>query len=291
MEALHGQLLAGEPLEHPPPGRLGCDRVLVEGELPAGMLERQRRVVGHVLDQEEPLASRGDEIRRVADRVTGRPDRGHPGRHLLVPGMGADTVGEWLEDAAVVREQVLHPAGGRARSLVVVHPEAPLVRGHGDRGTRKGRVAVLRQEAVHVVAVEVRDDHRVDVGWPDADCGEVPQQEPCRRAGLGRRAGAHSRVDEDGLAGRPDHGRVEGRVAVAVGEAVGGVGALHLLEGCVEHEPLGHGGGALAVGDHDDLDLADPVGVSGRGHAPAPTSRCSHSATRGAAVARPCRRL
>ena len=74
---------------------------------------------------------------------------------------------------SVVREQRLHPAGRRAGALVVVHPEAPLVRGHGDLGPRERRAAVRRDEAADVIAVEVGDDHDVDVVRADADRREV----------------------------------------------------------------------------------------------------------------------
>ena len=67
VEALHGQSLAGEPLERPPAGRLGHDRILVVGEMPAGVPEGERRVIRHVLDQEHALIPGGDEIGRVPD--------------------------------------------------------------------------------------------------------------------------------------------------------------------------------------------------------------------------------
>ena len=84
---------------------------------------------------------------------------------------------------------------------------------------------------------------------------------PAVAPGSSSGVGTHAGVDEHGLAGGPDHGRVEGRVAVALRNAVCTVGRAHLVDRRVEHEPLRDRCGTLAVGDDDDLDLADHVGM------------------------------
>ena len=80
-----------------------------------------------------------------------------------------------------------------------------------------------------MIAVEVGDDHDVDVVRADADRGEVAHQEAGGRAGLLGGVRTAARVDEHRLARRPDHGRVERRVALALRDAVGDVGRLHLV--------------------------------------------------------------
>ena len=171
----------------------------------------------------------------------GRPDRNHAPHHLLVPGVRHHPVGERVEDLAVVLEQPLHPAGRRPLALSVVHPEAPLVRRHADLGARERRAAVKCHEATHVIAVEVGDDHDVDVVGADPDRREVAHEEAGGRAGLLGGVRTAARVDEHRLARRSDHRRVERSVAMTFGDAVSTVGRLHLVNRALRTNPSGTG--------------------------------------------------
>src|SRR5258708_39497442 len=97
-------------------------------------------MVEHVALHEYLATARRHHERRVPDAVAGRADRGHAGRHLLVPGIARDVTAERVEHPPIVVEQLGHAAPWRPAHLAVVHPEPPLGPRHLDLRAAKPRI-------------------------------------------------------------------------------------------------------------------------------------------------------
>jgi len=104
-------------------------------------------------------------------------DRGDAGDDLLAFVIGPQPLHHLAgKDAAIVLEQVFHAALRRAAHLSVIHPELVFSRRHQNLGIGKRERIVRLQQAVHVVAVVVRDDDGIDRLGVDACGGEIGQE-------------------------------------------------------------------------------------------------------------------
>src|SRR5262245_21802675 len=113
------------------------------------------------LDDQRVVAGR-DNVRVVAVRVTRGKHSGNSGHELLFVLILRYLVSERSEDALGVRHLSLCDFWQLA-DVALVHPESPLdLRYHYFR-VREHRLVVGPDQTVDVVAMEVRDDHGIDV--------------------------------------------------------------------------------------------------------------------------------
>ena len=144
----------------------------------------------------------------MADAVPGRADGGHARRHVPIPGIARDLAAERVEDAPVVVEQLGHTAFGGAAHFAVIHPEDPFLLRHHDLGIRKRRRLVVgREQAVHVVAMKMRDHHDVDGVAVEAGRRKVVLQPPALALGLREHRLAVAGVDQHAFAAGLDQDR------------------------------------------------------------------------------------
>ncbi len=225
------------------------------------MASEQVRIVGHVRLDVELGRARGEHIGRVADAVPHRRNRHDAGRELLVPLILRHLAAERVEYPAIVLEQVFHAALGGAAHLAVVHPELPFRRRHQHFRVWESELVALVDQAIHVIAVEMRDDHRVDVGHLDAGGGEVLRQLAELALGLLEGARAAAGVEQDELRAGVDHDR---RVVMdhLVGRQIDRLQRLaHLRDRRIGDVALRQREHARAIGEHRDLVRSDLVAI------------------------------
>ena len=193
--------------------------------------------------------------------MTDRRDRGEPRRQLLVPLVGRHLAAERIEDPAVVGEQLLHAALGRAAAFAVVHPELPFRRRHQHLGVRIGELVIGIEQPVHVIGMEVGDDHHVDVLELNPGRREIVGELPKLPFGLVERARPVTRVDHDELrAGVHDDRRIV--MDHPVGRQIGRLERLlHLRDRSIGDVGFGQRERARAVGRNRHLVGSDLVAI------------------------------
>ncbi len=190
---------------------------------------------------------------------------GDAGRDFLAGLVLRDLAAERIEHAADVLEVALEDRiAGPLAHLAVVHPELPFHCRNHDLGVGEGRLVLGREQAVDVVAVEVRDDDGVDCRAVDAGRRKVVVELADLALGLRELVGPETGIDHDELRPGVDDDRIEG-----VGDLVGR--QMVLGEDLVDVVLAGAGrvivrqvDGRDAVADHGDLVGADIVAVEAR---------------------------
>ena len=136
--------------------------------------------------------------------------------------------------------------------------------GHEDLGLRKGRLAVGGQQAVDVVAVEVRDDDGIDGAAVDTGGGEIGVELADDAFALLVHRGTKAGVDDDELRAGVHRDRRIGNDDLVLVE-------VHRLERLVDvflldvaDERVGEWVGERTVGHGGHLDRADLVAVKAR---------------------------
>ena len=219
MEALHRHAFGCQHVVDLAACGLGHGAILVVKGVPAGIARKEMRHVRHVsLDVNLGIARRHD-MADVARGVSGRRDCSNPGNDVLARLVGRDLAADGIEHAAGVLEDVLHTAGRRPAHLAVIHEVFPFDCWHQHLGLGECQLPRGIEDAVDVVAVEMRDQHDVDCAAVDAGSLEVGLELPAGTLAGGERRLADAGidrhqfgagVDHDGVIGRGHHiGRIE----------------------------------------------------------------------------------
>ena len=152
----------------------------------------------------------------------------------------------------------------KARRVRIVHPERPLARRYHDLGVGEGEFAIGAEQTVDVVAVAVRDDHRVHRVAVDAGGGKIRVELADGALALLIHAETETGVDNDELrAGVDDNGRVGVRNLIRR-QMVCNERRIDLVLRRVADVAVRQRIGVGAVGDGGDLKASDLIAIPAR---------------------------
>ncbi len=185
------------------------------------------------------VAKRGDRADRRHDFGAGREPNQLGIRHATEHALG---IGETA-------------TGGLRGSLhaLVAHPVVEFGLGHHHTGIREGQAAVFSAQTADVIAMEMADQHRVDITGLQTDAAEQFDDTPgTRRAVVGK-----TRVHEDAAALVQHQIDVVRHVDVVGGQAAGRQRRLDGVKRCIAHKFFGQWPTQHAVVQADDLARTD----------------------------------